>query len=74
MGSPKIMHFGYFSIKRDPIFHCSCFLILGVFGVKCLDFGTYSVFELFNYLMPKSGVGYGTKKCYKLACMDGVKT
>jgi hypothetical protein len=71
-GSPKILYFGYFSIKRDAIFYCSCLfcnfllfcflclIILGLFGVKCLDFGTYSVFELFNYLMPKSGVGYGT--------------
>jgi hypothetical protein len=69
-GSPKILYFGYFSIKRDPIFYCSCFfcnfllfhllclLILGVFGVKCLDFGKYPVFELINYLMPKSYVGY----------------
>jgi hypothetical protein len=70
-GSLKILYFGYFSIKRDPIFNCSCLfcnlllfhllclLILGVFGVKCLDFGTYSVFEIFNYIMPKSSVGYG---------------
>jgi hypothetical protein len=70
-GSPKILYFEYFSIERDPIFHCSYLfcnfllfhllylLILGVFGVKCLDFGTYSVFELFNYLMPKSYIGYG---------------
>jgi hypothetical protein len=70
-GSSKILYFGCFSIKGDPIFHCSCLfcnflffhllclLILGVFGVKCLDFGTYLVFELFNYLLLKSDIGYG---------------
>jgi hypothetical protein len=69
---PKILYFGYFLIRKDSNFHCSCLfcnfllfhflclLILGVFGVKCLDFGTYSVFEIFNYLMPKSSVGYDT--------------
>jgi hypothetical protein len=75
-GSPKILYFGYFSIKKDPIFHCSCLfcnfllfhllclLILGVFGIKRLNFGIYLVFELFNYLMPRPGVGYGIKKLY----------
>jgi ABC-type uncharacterized transport system permease subunit len=38
-------------------------LILGVFGIHCLDFGINTIFEIFNYLMSKSNVGYNMLKC-----------
>jgi hypothetical protein len=41
-------------------------LILGLFGVKCLDFGINTAFETFNYLMRKSSEGYSIAIGYGL--------
>jgi hypothetical protein len=34
-GSPKILYFGYFSIKMDPIFHYSCLFVISYFFTSC---------------------------------------